>query len=69
MKILSALLPYLPEMRDFLREVGTALGDMFVDVVRSLGNPTWKKFFTFFRDELQDGLVSLSPKAAAAAKR
>jgi hypothetical protein len=47
---LEELLPYLPGLNEFVREIGESLGNMFIQLVRSLGNPTWQRFFGFFRE-------------------
>jgi hypothetical protein len=46
---IEELLPYLPGLNAFVHEMGEALGEMFVNLVRSLDNPTWQRFFGFFR--------------------
>ncbi|MFJ1539281.1 hypothetical protein ACIODS_12130 [Micromonospora chalcea] len=44
-KAIEGLLPYLPQIREFVNGVGKTLGDIAVKAVEAFGNPQWQKFF------------------------
>lgn len=57
---ITALLPYLPRLRDFLGEVSTAMGDIAVRITTAFGNVGWQRFFAFIGETAVPSLNGLA---------
>lgn len=56
---IESLLPYLPQVRDFVKKVGTKLGDLFVDFADSLKDPVFQDFFGYIDESAVPALDDL----------
>jgi hypothetical protein len=58
-KAINILLPYLPQVRAFVTEVGRAMGDVAIKIAKSLTGPAWKGFFSIVRDQAPGAIRTL----------
>ena len=47
---ITNLLPHLGAFREFVSRIAAALGDMFLQGVRALSDPTWRRFFSYISE-------------------
>ncbi|MFD6565395.1 hypothetical protein [Micromonospora profundi] len=58
-KAIERLLPYLPQVRKFVGDIATTMGDLAVKTADAFTSPEWKKFFGLIADTAGPALTGM----------